>query len=416
MLVAELKAAGVRVRLDAQVATSFGRRATDWELKGVPVRIEVGPRDLAEGLVTVVPARHRREAAGDRVGRGRARRRRCSPRSRPTCSPPPPGAGTIAPSRWRRSRRPSRRPRSASRRSPGTCIKDGGEARLAQDAITVRCLQTRRRRPAPPARTSPTSSPTSPGATDPRQMLRRVFRRSISRRAWGPAGRPGRIPGLFRSFVGLERRGLRPAPLPCQEEVRDPMSSRGSRAGPRRCPCVAAADLDLYDLELDRRRAPGARRHARRRRHRRHQHAGPRHLPGARRARPDRRSLHPRGRHARASSARCARPTTSRGPSAPTVKVKTKPGVEGERRIEGTVTGRRRPRRSPCRAPTAPRAPCTTTTSSGPAPPSSGAAPRREEGEAMSKLASESSMQGLAHRPAAPLSTQPRTTDARTDR
>ena len=42
-LVAELKAAGVKVRLDAQVATSFGRRATDWEIKGVPVRIEVGP-------------------------------------------------------------------------------------------------------------------------------------------------------------------------------------------------------------------------------------------------------------------------------------------------------------------------------------------------------------------------------------
>jgi prolyl-tRNA synthetase len=45
----ELTAAGVRVRLDDRVATAFGRRATDWELKGVPVRIEVGPRDLAEG-------------------------------------------------------------------------------------------------------------------------------------------------------------------------------------------------------------------------------------------------------------------------------------------------------------------------------------------------------------------------------
>ena len=31
-----------------------------WELKGVPVRVEVGPRDLAEGNVTVV-VRHRRE-------------------------------------------------------------------------------------------------------------------------------------------------------------------------------------------------------------------------------------------------------------------------------------------------------------------------------------------------------------------
>jgi len=50
----ELVAAGVRARLDARVDTSFGRRATDWELKGVPLRLEVGPRDLAEGHVTLV--------------------------------------------------------------------------------------------------------------------------------------------------------------------------------------------------------------------------------------------------------------------------------------------------------------------------------------------------------------------------
>jgi prolyl-tRNA synthetase len=53
-LTAELRDAGVRAELDARVATSFGRRATDWEIKGVPVRIEVGPRDLASGTVTVV--------------------------------------------------------------------------------------------------------------------------------------------------------------------------------------------------------------------------------------------------------------------------------------------------------------------------------------------------------------------------
>jgi prolyl-tRNA synthetase len=53
-LVAELTAAGHRVRLDARTDTSFGRRAVAWELKGVPVRVEVGPRDLADGNVTVV--------------------------------------------------------------------------------------------------------------------------------------------------------------------------------------------------------------------------------------------------------------------------------------------------------------------------------------------------------------------------
>jgi prolyl-tRNA synthetase len=50
----ELTMAGLRVELDVRVETSMGRRATDWELKGVPVRLELGPRDLAEGAVTLV--------------------------------------------------------------------------------------------------------------------------------------------------------------------------------------------------------------------------------------------------------------------------------------------------------------------------------------------------------------------------
>ncbi|MGE0309058.1 MAG: proline--tRNA ligase, partial [Acidimicrobiia bacterium] len=53
-LAGELRAAGVRVELDDRVDVSFGRRAVDWELKGVPVRIEVGPRDLANGQVSII--------------------------------------------------------------------------------------------------------------------------------------------------------------------------------------------------------------------------------------------------------------------------------------------------------------------------------------------------------------------------
>jgi len=50
---ASLKAAGVRVRVD-HGRGSFGRRVTDWEIKGVPLRVEVGPRDLKDGLATLV--------------------------------------------------------------------------------------------------------------------------------------------------------------------------------------------------------------------------------------------------------------------------------------------------------------------------------------------------------------------------
>jgi prolyl-tRNA synthetase len=46
-----LLVSGVRSKLDDRVDTSFGRRAVEWELKGVPVRIEVGPRELADGNV-----------------------------------------------------------------------------------------------------------------------------------------------------------------------------------------------------------------------------------------------------------------------------------------------------------------------------------------------------------------------------
>ena len=78
-VVADLAARGVRAELDARVDTPFGRRAVDAELKGIPVRVEVGPRDLAEGSVTVarriaggktsVPLR-----CGRRPRRSRARR------------------------------------------------------------------------------------------------------------------------------------------------------------------------------------------------------------------------------------------------------------------------------------------------------------------------------------------------------
>lgn len=50
---ADLLGAG-RVRLDDNTDASFGRRSTDWELKGVPVRVELGPRDVSEGSGVLV--------------------------------------------------------------------------------------------------------------------------------------------------------------------------------------------------------------------------------------------------------------------------------------------------------------------------------------------------------------------------
>src|SRR5439155_13132851 len=50
----ELRGAGVRVHFDDRTEVSLGRRATEWELKGVPVRLELGPRDLAADAAVMV--------------------------------------------------------------------------------------------------------------------------------------------------------------------------------------------------------------------------------------------------------------------------------------------------------------------------------------------------------------------------
>ena len=58
-LMAELKAAGIRVKLDDS-NNSAGWKYAEYEMKGVPVRIEVGPRDIEKGECVLV-TRHNRE-------------------------------------------------------------------------------------------------------------------------------------------------------------------------------------------------------------------------------------------------------------------------------------------------------------------------------------------------------------------
>jgi prolyl-tRNA synthetase len=141
LLAADLQAEGVRVRLDAQVATSFGRRATDWELKGVPVRVEVGPRDLAQGLVTVV-----RRDTSEKLQVSVSEVASLLPVLLAEMQ-----AGLLARATARRDERTVdaatveeavEAGKVGFARIAWDLLRDGGEARLAQDAITVRCLQT----------------------------------------------------------------------------------------------------------------------------------------------------------------------------------------------------------------------------------------------------------------------------------
>jgi prolyl-tRNA synthetase len=48
-----LAAAGVRVRTDEREGTSPGFKFNDWEMRGVPLRIEIGPKDIAKGSVVL---------------------------------------------------------------------------------------------------------------------------------------------------------------------------------------------------------------------------------------------------------------------------------------------------------------------------------------------------------------------------
>ena len=137
---AELTAAGHRVRLDTRTDTSFGRRSVAWELKGVPVRVEVGPRDLAEGNVTVV-TRHTREKQNVALGAvaGDGLRHFAGGRARPS------GRGHGGPRRQDGGCRVTGGGhRGGPRRlRPGRlgALGPDGEDRLAHKALSIRCLQ-----------------------------------------------------------------------------------------------------------------------------------------------------------------------------------------------------------------------------------------------------------------------------------
>jgi len=57
---AALLAAGIRVTLDVREGLTPGFKFNDWEMRGVPLRLEIGPKDVAKGTVVLA----RREKPG----------------------------------------------------------------------------------------------------------------------------------------------------------------------------------------------------------------------------------------------------------------------------------------------------------------------------------------------------------------
>ncbi|MFP3987635.1 proline--tRNA ligase [Streptomyces sp. E11-3] len=137
-----LKAAGIRVQVDDRIDTPFGRRAVDWELKGVPVRIEIGPRDLEAGtamLARRIPGGKEPVAIDALAG--------LLPQVFEEDQ-----ARLLAESRERRESRTTdvatihEAAEAAAAggwaRIPWAALGPEGEAELAENAVTVRCLLT----------------------------------------------------------------------------------------------------------------------------------------------------------------------------------------------------------------------------------------------------------------------------------
>jgi len=139
----DLRAAGVRVHLDARADVSMGRRATDWELKGVPVRLEVGPRDLAGGVATLVRRISGGEERKSQVGLDGVVAAVTGELDRQQ------GALLAEATELRESRTADATTLDAAReaaaagfvRIPWDTVGDDGEAELAQAGVSVRCLQ-----------------------------------------------------------------------------------------------------------------------------------------------------------------------------------------------------------------------------------------------------------------------------------
>ncbi|RDH79184.1 proline--tRNA ligase [Mycolicibacterium moriokaense] len=131
---------GVRVRIDDDVDASFGRRATDWDLQGVPIRIELGPKDIAADAAVVYRRDTRdrttvalRTVADDVValtGRIQADMLAAATTRRD---------GFITDCSTLEQVRDAARDGVA--RVPWDAVGVAGEHRLAADGVTVRCLQ-----------------------------------------------------------------------------------------------------------------------------------------------------------------------------------------------------------------------------------------------------------------------------------
>lgn len=139
-LVDELNANGIRTRLDDNVSQGFGWRATEWDLQGVPIRVEIGPRDVADNAALLY-RRDTREKSTVALGRAAAEARQLTARIQ---------GDMLAAATARRDAviadcatldDAREAAKTGVARVPWASVRDAGEADLAASGLTVRCLQ-----------------------------------------------------------------------------------------------------------------------------------------------------------------------------------------------------------------------------------------------------------------------------------
>ena len=139
-LVDELSASGIRTKLDDNVSQGFGWRATEWDLQGVPIRVEMGPRDVADSAALLY-RRDTREKSTVALGGVVDMVRQLVPRIQDDM---------LAASTARRDAVISEcatldEAREVAQKGvakvPWASVGDAREAELAASGLTIRCLQ-----------------------------------------------------------------------------------------------------------------------------------------------------------------------------------------------------------------------------------------------------------------------------------
>ncbi|ORB68380.1 proline--tRNA ligase [Mycolicibacterium tusciae] len=136
----ELNARGIRTNLDDNSSQGFGWRATEWDLQGVPIRVELGPRDVADNAALLF-RRDTREKSTVRLNSVVDEVRKLAPRIQDdmlAAATARRDAVIVDCATLDETREVAQ---AGVARVPWESVGEGGEAELAAGGLTVRCLQ-----------------------------------------------------------------------------------------------------------------------------------------------------------------------------------------------------------------------------------------------------------------------------------